>query len=198
MSVQAVAEASGSSTKKAKAGDGVATTTTTTMPIEVSLFCFDGSTFQVVIPMPPQVYDVKCAIEADRSVPLLTIELFLRGYEDALLNNAQLDSTDHRGLTLFMLTRPSEDQQALAAVWRCTNVFGEWHTTAGWNSDELLGCWHGVHVNEDGRVIRLLLTGNGCTGVIPTELEALGCLTSLSFFSNRLSGGSIIERSAYV
>ena len=59
-----------------------------------------------------------------------------------------------------------------------------WHDNENWRSEELLGQWHGVTADSDGRVTSLDLEDNRLTGVAPTELMQLTGLRSLVITSN--------------
>ena len=63
-----------------------------------------------------------------------------------------------------------------------------WTETENWLSSESLDQWHGVVVDDDGRVTSLDLASNNLAGSVPLELSRLTRLRSLNFESNALSG----------
>ena len=63
-----------------------------------------------------------------------------------------------------------------------------WVSAENWLTDTPLGEWYGVETTPEGRVSRLLLSGNALTGPIPPELGNLANLTTLELTSNDLSG----------
>ena len=75
----------------------------------------------------------------------------------------------------------------LEALYGATDGLN-WIESRNWNSDELLGYWHGVTTDFAGRVRKLDLTGNNVTGPIPAELGALQQLQRLNLQGNNLSG----------
>ncbi len=62
-----------------------------------------------------------------------------------------------------------------------------WRNNRDWRSDKPIGRWHGVTVDEHGRVTRLDLRDNNLAGQLPAELGGLEYLTHL-FLSTRRSG----------
>ena len=63
-----------------------------------------------------------------------------------------------------------------------------WTTKANWGSSEPLNMWHGVTTDSDGRVIYLILAGNGLVGTLPAALGNLTHLSILHLYTNQLSG----------
>jgi len=57
-----------------------------------------------------------------------------------------------------------------------------------WTFNEPLANWHGITVNEDGRVVELDLSNNNLTGQIPVEIGDLHFLRKLSLSGNELEG----------
>ena len=64
----------------------------------------------------------------------------------------------------------------------------DWHRNENWLSDAPLGEWHGVEVDDQGRVVELRLNTNRLTGPIPRELGDLANMRSLHVKENDLSG----------
>ncbi len=63
-----------------------------------------------------------------------------------------------------------------------------WANNAGWLSDVPVGEWHGVTVDDDGRVTQLRLRENNLGGHIPSGLGSLADLTLLDLQVNELTG----------
>ncbi|CAM9735377.1 unnamed protein product [Ectocarpus sp. 12 AP-2014] len=57
----------------------------------------------------------------------------------------------------------SEDRAALIALFRSTGGT-RWENNDNWDKDADLSKWHGVQVNEDGRVVGLWLSSNNLEG----------------------------------
>lgn len=57
----------------------------------------------------------------------------------------------------------SDDRDVLLELFRATNGLS-WKRNDGWNSSASISTWHGVQVDENGRVVKLDLSGNGLEG----------------------------------
>ena len=64
---------------------------------------------------------------------------------------------------------PQTDREALAALYHATSG-PNWLSNENWLTDAPLEDWYGVSIDEDGRVIKLVLSANGLLGAIPPEL----------------------------
>ena len=64
----------------------------------------------------------------------------------------------------------------------------DWTNNANWLSDDHISKWHGVTTDDDGRVTRLALSGNGLSGAIPSGLGNLANLQRLYLNRNQLTG----------
>ena len=84
--------------------------------------------------------------------------------------------------------QPHNDRGALVALYNATGG-GNWSTSTNWNSNRPLGDWHGVTMNQSGRVTRISLPDNNLVGGIPPQLGDLANLETLSLGDNQLSGG---------
>ena len=79
------------------------------------------------------------------------------------------------------------DRAALMALYEATDGL-YWRVNTNWGSEALLGAWHGVTTDGDGRVIRLYLYLNRLIGPIPPELGHLANLETLDLGNNQLQG----------
>ena len=79
------------------------------------------------------------------------------------------------------------DVDALTALYQATDG-DNWKSNTNWLSDQPISTWHGVSVNDAGRVDALHLDNNQLVGHLPPELGKLEELTRLRIAGNRLSG----------
>ena len=80
------------------------------------------------------------------------------------------------------------DREALVALYRATDG-PNWTNQAGWLTDAPLSNWHGVIVDEAGRVTGLNLRANRLSGPVPAdELNRLDQLRHVNFQFNLLNG----------
>ena len=89
------------------------------------------------------------------------------------------------------------EQAALTALYETTGG-PDWTSRGNWGTDRPLGEWHGVSVDEQGRVTGLILTDNGLSGGFPPELGALTHLRTLDLRDNALTGPIPAELGALV
>jgi hypothetical protein len=120
-----------------------------------------------------------------REVPCFTMELFVKDVEEPLADAKPLRSVDRA--PLFLLLKPASDRLALEALFKSTGGTG-WAEKGGWMTDAELGDWHGVEVDEKGRVIRLDLEENGLAGPLPSDIQQLSALQRLYLSENALTG----------
>ncbi len=78
------------------------------------------------------------------------------------------------------------DRAALDALYNATGG-DNWSNNTNWRSDAPLGQWHGVTTDDAGRVTKIVLTKNGLTGTIPTQLGNLTNLETLALNVNQLT-----------
>ncbi len=78
-------------------------------------------------------------------------------------------------------------RDVLTALYQSTGG-PDWFDSRNWESSRPLGEWHGITVDDDGRVTELRLGSNGLTGPIPPELGNLTRLRDLHLGSNGLTG----------
>ena len=81
----------------------------------------------------------------------------------------------------------ASDRAALEALYDATGGPG-WTDSTNWKTSAPIGEWFGVSTNAAGRVTRLVLPGNGLTGLIPPALGRLANLESLELGENALTG----------
>lgn len=91
----------------------------------------------------------------------------------------------HRGTGMECPLRT--EREILAAVYAAMGGTG-WNNNDNWLTDEPLGSWHGVEVDDQGRVIELNLEENNLAGMIPPELGLLRTLQVLGLNGNALAG----------
>ena len=74
--------------------------------------------------------------------------------------------------------------------WRCImpQIGANWTNNLNWNTAEPVENWHGVTINDRGRVTQLILRLNNLTGEIPPELGNLFNLQRLQLQVNNLTG----------
>ncbi len=85
------------------------------------------------------------------------------------------------------VTVVASQRDALTAFYQSTGG-PDWFESRNWGTRRPLGEWHGVTVDDDGRVTELHLSANGLTGPIPPELGNLTSLTFLNLGFNGLTG----------
>ena len=78
------------------------------------------------------------------------------------------------------------DSLALVALYNATNGLNWVPNT--WDLTQPMDDWHGVTLNENGRVTRLHIPENNLSGNIPPEIGDLSELKELYLFRNNLSG----------
>ena len=84
------------------------------------------------------------------------------------------------------------EREALVALYEATGG-PNWTNNSNWLSDKPLSDWHGVIVNNAGRVIALNLPRNGLTGLLTPALGALWNLRELYIHGNEGLIGRIPE-----
>ena len=82
---------------------------------------------------------------------------------------------------------PLSNREILVALYDATGG-PAWLLGDNWLTDRPLSEWHGVEVDDNGRVAALDLRRNNLAGSIPPELGSLAYVTDLKFTSNRLTG----------
>ena len=81
----------------------------------------------------------------------------------------------------------ASEQTALVALYEALGG-SDWIRSNNWLTDAPLGDWHGITVDDDGRVTELNLSRNDLTGPIPPEIGKLTRLTELILPYNGLTG----------
>eukprot|EP00752_Nemacystus_decipiens_P005336 g4840.t1 len=95
---------------------------------------------------------------------------------------------ERAGLKLESTTRATMDRHALLALYNATDGPDNWGDRTKWNTDAAMSDWHGVKVDNEGRVLALLLHCNNLRGSIPKELGSLSNLKQLWLEQNQLRG----------
>ncbi len=86
------------------------------------------------------------------------------------------------------LAQSANPQDSLALVAFYHKAGGlDWTDSAGWLEEPVMG-WHGVTLNEEGRVVRLALEDNNLTGAISSQLGRLAKLQEIRLGYNELTG----------
>ena len=96
---------------------------------------------------------------------------------------AWLERIPDRGATLCT----DADRAALEALYHATDG-PNWTNSSNWTTGASLGDWHGVTVDNRGRVSALHLPRNDLSGTLPAELGRLASLGTLALHENRLTG----------
>ena len=120
-----------------------------------------------------------------REVPCFTMELFVKDVEEPLDDERRGGLADR--VPLFLLTKCPSDRLALEALFKSTGG-ANWTNKTGWMTDAELGDWHGVTVDEEGRVTQLSLPENGLAGPLPSDMQQLSALRRLDLNNNQLTG----------
>ena len=105
------------------------------------------------------------------------------------LSESALDSLPFcdAGSTDEGLSQAVVDRDALVALFFATGG-RNWRESRLWLSSRPIGEWHGLTVDESGRVTRLELPENNLNGQIPPELGMLSNLQTIELWGNELSG----------
>jgi hypothetical protein len=82
------------------------------------------------------------------------------------------------------------DSLALVDLYDSTNGAG-W--LFKWTLSSPVATWHGVAIDNSGRVTNLILDNNKLTGIIPTSIGNLKKLTKLELATNQLTGNIPVE-----
>ena len=80
-----------------------------------------------------------------------------------------------------------DDEAVLVKLYEATDG-DNWTNNEGWLSDQPLATWHGVDVDVEGKVTRLVLDRNNLKGTILAEIGTLEALESLYLWDNQLTG----------
>ena len=80
-----------------------------------------------------------------------------------------------------------DDEAVLVKLYEATDG-DNWTNNEGWLSDQPLATWHGVDVDVEGKVTRLVLRRNNLKGTLIPEIGNLTSLTRLNLGDNGLSG----------
>ncbi|CAM9246872.1 unnamed protein product, partial [Ectocarpus sp. 8 AP-2014] len=84
-------------------------------------------------------------------------------------------------------TMPQTDRDALVALYDAAGG-SNWKNNGNWNTDADLSKWHGININDQGRVVEVHLAANNLQGSIPEALGTLSKLERLWLCHNQLTG----------
>ena len=101
-------------------------------------------------------------------------------------------TNDFDELTTRYCTPDPNDSGVLNKLYNATNG-NEWHNNENWLSDQPLAAWHGVDVNNRGKVTEINLEANNLRGTLIPEIAQLPELKSLWLNDNHLTGTIPIE-----
>lgn len=107
-------------------------------------------------------------------------ERHLRNRQDALAGAAKTAGAS--------VAANEADSLVLVELFNATSGI-TWTTSSNWLSGSVAS-WEGISLNEDGRVIAIVLDANGLSGDLPDAITTLDALQELSLADN-LIGGSI-------
>ena len=94
-----------------------------------------------------------------------------------------LEASANDASALVAATANNPDRAALEAFYHATGG-PDWANDDNWLTDAPLGEWHGLRVDEMGRVVFIDMYRNGLTGAVPPEIGALSNLKTLSLTAN--------------
>ena len=120
----------------------------------------------------------------------VTASVSAQGLVTAMMNGTARITATAGGITAFVdvsVQIPNPDQDALVALYNQTDG-PNWTVQTNWLSDAPLRDWHGVKLNEDGRVEELHLADINLKGPLPAELAQLEKLRKLVLRKNELTG----------
>ena len=86
------------------------------------------------------------------------------------------------------------DREILEVLYEATNPRNiwtgadTWIRSDNWLTETPLEDWYGVSVDDQGRVVSLVINQNNLSGSLPAEIGELSNLTTLDFNYNRLTG----------
>ena len=86
----------------------------------------------------------------------------------------------------------NEERQDLAVLYEALGG-PSWENATNWLTDAPLETWHGIEVDEMGRVSRINLNKNGLSGDLPRRIARFPNLRRLQFDGNRLTGPILPE-----
>ena len=111
----------------------------------------------------------------------------MRGVDHEGGSSVAAGTLEYADMERFLGLLGDGDRAALTALYDATGG-PDWKNNDNWLTDVPVGEWHGVVVDDQGRVSRLFLGNNGLTGSIPGEVGTVTHLKILHLSSNRLTG----------
>ena len=119
------------------------------------------------------------------SVATVDASGLVRGVGDG---TAKITATVGEASGAAEITVANPDRAALEALYHATDG-PNWANNENWLTDAPIAEWHGVGVDEWGRVVAIEMYRNGIAGTLPPEIGDLSNLRELSFTANpRLTG----------
>lgn len=94
------------------------------------------------------------------------------------------------GVNEIIPTCRQVDSLALVAFYNATDG-PNWTTT--WDLHQSINTWHGITINEEGCVSRLILNDNNLKGTIPTEIGQLSSLENINLSKDSIYGSLPLE-----
>ena len=82
------------------------------------------------------------------------------------------------------------DSLVLVTFYQSTGGPSTWLNRTGW-LQEPVHQWHGISLDASGRVISIMLSGNGLSGTLPKELGQLAKLQLLDFYYGGSDGSTV-------
>lgn len=124
------------------------------------------------------------------SSSVATVSVSAQGHVTAVMNGTARITAMAGSVTAFVdvtVQVPDPDRDALVALYNGTGG-PDWIIQTNWLSDLPLRDWHGVSLNDDGRVEELHLFDNNLKGSLPAEIAKLEELRKLVLRNNELTG----------
>ena len=124
----------------------------------------------------------------DRTVATVNSTGLVAAQEEGSVEmTAEAVGTGITGVASIVVEPVTEPRDILALLYDRTGG-PNWTSKDNWSTDQPLGSWHGVKVDDQGQVTEVRLGGNGLAGTIPRALANLEHLEWLDLSVNDLTG----------